>query len=130
MNKHLLPFLLALLSGTPMLSVKAQSKEGVSPVEETKNTVITFKGDTLIKNNRENYSSQYNIELSSNLQQTPANQQFTNVDETVITLVHTQTKMREEGATQRAEGSARTALAKEAMSKEGVTPEQAIAQLS
>ena len=41
-----------------------------------------------------------------------------------------QTKMREEGATQRAEGNARTALAKEAMSKEGVTPEQAIAQLS
>ncbi len=49
MNKHLLPFLLALLSGTPMLSVKAQSKEGVSPIEETKNTVITFKGDTLIR---------------------------------------------------------------------------------
>jgi hypothetical protein len=49
MNKHLLPFLLALLSGSPMLGVKAQSKEGSTPLEETKNTVITFKGDTLIR---------------------------------------------------------------------------------
>ncbi len=49
MNKHLLPFLLALLSGTPMLTVKAQTIGGNSPVEETKNTVITFKGDTLIR---------------------------------------------------------------------------------
>ena len=49
MNKYLLPFLLSLLTGTPMLSVKAQSTDSNSPKEETKNTVITFRGDTLIR---------------------------------------------------------------------------------
>lgn len=47
MNNYFLTLLLALITGTPMLSVNAQSSK--SPTEETKNTVITFKGDTLIK---------------------------------------------------------------------------------
>ncbi len=49
MNKHILPLLIASLTGTPMLTLKAQSNETAKPIEETKNTVITFKGDTLLR---------------------------------------------------------------------------------
>ncbi len=68
-----------------------KSEKNTHPlISATENYHSTIAQASQIKNNRESYSSQYNIELSSNLQQTPANQQFTNVDETVITLVHTQ----------------------------------------
>ena len=49
MNKYLIPFLLGLFTGTPMVSVNAQSVSEKKPTEETKNTVITFRGDTLIR---------------------------------------------------------------------------------
>ncbi len=72
------------------LKVSNSEKSTHPLISATENYLSTIAQASQNKNKIENFTTLSNAESAINLHQTPVNQQFTNVDETVITVVNTQ----------------------------------------